>query len=277
MFTIAQITDLHVTTSVDPLNQTRNADRLRQTLASIAAMRPLPVAIIATGDLVDRGTIEEYAALKAILTELDMPIYLGVGNHDHRLSALSQFSAPTIEADPNGFVQYAIEFEEYRIVICDTLDEGRETGQFCEHRAAWLHQALLDRPNIPTLIALHHPPIPSGIKWMDPDPSAQWIVCLDQILRRHSQVRAITSGHLHRAYVGRFANSLVTVSPATSIQLTLDLTDVDMWVPDGREILTEEPPGFMIHMFDAGEITSHFCLAGPWPSAVNYMHPFVKP
>ena len=276
MLTIAQITDLHITTSESPLDQARNRERLHQTLRSIEAQRPRPLAIIATGDLVDHGRIEEYAALKAILAQTDLPIYLAVGNHDNRLAALSQFSAPNIVSDSNGFIQYTLEFEEYRIVICDTLNEGREDGAFCEQRAQWLDQTLTDRPGTPTLIALHHPPIASGIRWMDPDPSAEWIVRLDRILSQHSQVCAVTTGHLHRAFVRRFANSLVTVSPATSIQLTLDLRPVDMRVPDGREILTEEPPGFMIHMFDAGEITSHFCVSGPWPSAVNYTYPFVK-
>lgn len=276
MFTIAQITDLHITTSDDPSNQIRNADRLRQVLASINALRPRPVAIIATGDLVDRGRAEEYEALKAILTPIDLPIYLGVGNHDNRLAALSEFSAPNIETDPNGFIQYVREFDNYRLIMCDTLDAGRETGAFCEHRAEWLHKTLTDRPATPTLIALHHPPIMSGIRWMDPTSRAEWIDRLEQVISQHSQVCAITTGHLHRAFVRRFANSLVTVSPATSIQLTLDLTPVDLRVPDGREILNEEPPGFMVHMFDAGEITSHYCVGGPWPSSVHYAHPFIK-
>jgi hypothetical protein len=48
LLTIAQITDLHVTTEKDPLNQRRNETRLRQVLNTIHSLRPRPVAIIAS-------------------------------------------------------------------------------------------------------------------------------------------------------------------------------------------------------------------------------------
>lgn len=86
--------------------------RIGQTLSSIANLRLRPVGIIATGDLVDRGKPAEYEELKAILSDLDIPIYLGVGDHDNRLAALSKFAAPEIETDPNGFVQYVREYKD---------------------------------------------------------------------------------------------------------------------------------------------------------------------
>ena len=43
---------------------------------------------------------------------------------------------------------------------------------------------------------------------------------------------------------------------------------------DGREILVEEPPGYALHMWHGGEWITHFCLAGPYPSAVTYKYPF---
>ena len=276
MFTVAQITDLHITTDKDPLNQARNHSRLQQTFEAIWALEPRPVAIIATGDLVDRGQAEEYANLKAILAPLDIPIYLGVGNHDNRAALLANFQQPQVQCDPAGFVQYAIEFDQYRIVMCDTLDEGAEGGAFCNQRADWLDQTLRQRPRTPTLIGLHHPPISSGIRWMDEDPASKWILRLKSTLDSHEQVRAITSGHLHRSFSRLFGKTMVVVSPATSIQLTLNVSEIDTRVPDGREILREEPPGFVLHMFDDGEITAHTCLGGAWPSAVQYTHPFAR-
>ena len=69
MLTIAQITDLHITTGRDPLNQLRNEQRLRQVLRSIHELRPRPVAIIASGDLADHGDPAEYAALARHIVE----------------------------------------------------------------------------------------------------------------------------------------------------------------------------------------------------------------
>ena len=46
-----------VTTDKDPLNQQRNEERLRQVMRAIHELRPRPVAIVASGDLVDRGGV----------------------------------------------------------------------------------------------------------------------------------------------------------------------------------------------------------------------------
>jgi 3',5'-cyclic AMP phosphodiesterase CpdA len=276
VFTVAQITDLHVTTDKDALNQQRNEARLRQTLASILDLKPRPVAVIATGDLVDRGDRDEYLNLKAILDGFEIPVHLGVGNHDLREPLREVFPDERVQLDKNGFVQYAIEYDRHRIVMCDTLEPGQAGGGFCRKRAAWLDKTLSKRARTPTLIGLHHPPISSGIRWMDEDPKIKWVKRLADVLRKHPQVRAVTSGHMHRPYSRLFGRTLATVAPATSIQLTLNLTDVDMRVPDGREILLEEPPGFLLHMFEGSEITGHVCLAGPWPSAVSYQYPFQK-
>jgi hypothetical protein len=69
---------------------------------------------------------------------------------------------------------------------------------------------------------------------------------------------------------------MVAAAPATSIQLTLDLTEVDMEVPDGREILVEEPPAFALLMSNGPDLTTHVCLAGEYTPAVTYNFPFRK-
>lgn len=274
--TIAQITDLHVTTDKDPVNRWRNAERLNNVLKSIHALRPRPVAILASGDLVDRGEPEEYAELLELLRRVEIPIYFGVGNHDRRAPFLAALSARGVKTDPNGFVQYAVDLGDLRIVICDSLDEGHEGGAFCEDRAAWLAKTLDEAPDRPTVVALHHPPIVSGIRWMDPEPDAPWIQRLARVVRGREQVRAIVCGHVHRPFHGILAGRSVAVSPATSIQLTLDLTPVDMHHPDGREILLEEPAGFALIMAHDGQVNTHVCVAGDYAPAAAYTSPFVR-
>ena len=131
MLTIAQITDLHITNSKHPLDHVRNATRLRIALKSVYAMKPRPAAILATGDLVDMGQPDEYAALKEILAGSKIPIHFGVGNHDSRPAFRKAF--PDTPVDENGFIQYAVMVDDLRVVMCDTL-EGKEHGGFCEKR-----------------------------------------------------------------------------------------------------------------------------------------------
>jgi 3',5'-cyclic AMP phosphodiesterase CpdA len=274
MLTIAQITDLHVTSDKDPLNKKRNEERLRAVLASIHALHPRPVAIIASGDLVDRGELEEYVELQAVLRGAEIPIHMGVGNHDRREPFLAVY--PDTPVDGDGFVQYVVEISGLRLIMLDTLDEANGDGAFCEKRAAWLKRALDQAPDTPTIVALHHPPIASGIQWMDPRPDDAWVLRLAEALRGRGQVLTAICGHTHRAFHGLFAGQLISASPATSIQLTLNLTPVDMRVPDGREILVDEPAGYTLLMWDRGRLTTHTCVAGQFEPAVMYEQPFLK-
>jgi 3',5'-cyclic AMP phosphodiesterase CpdA len=273
LLTIAQITDLHVTTDKDPLNQRRNEIRLRQVLNSVHALRPRPVAIIASGDLVDRGEKEEYDELKRVMAKCEIPVHYALGNHDGREAFLEVFPEYRQRLDENGYLQYAMDFPDVRIVVCDTLD-GPNDGEYGEDRAAWLARTLDAAPDKPTCVILHHPPIPSGIRWMDPDPASPWILRLHEVLKGRDQVKMMLCGHVHRAFNGVFAGHALTAAPATSIQLTLDLTEVDVHHPDGREILVEEPPGFALLMSYEGYLTSHICQAGAFKSAVHYNFPF---
>jgi 3',5'-cyclic AMP phosphodiesterase CpdA len=274
VLTIAQITDLHVTTSADPLNQRRNEQRLRQVLRAISALRPRPAAIFASGDLVDHGEPEEYEALKAILAEVDIPIFYAVGNHDRRGPFLAALGGPSAPVDENGFVQYAVDFDGLRVVVCDTLAEGRDRSGFDEARATWLARTLDANPTTPTVVFMHHPPLVSGVRWMDPEPDAPWIGLLADAIRGKEQVRAVLCGHVHRPFHGLLAGQLVATAPATSIQVTLDLSPVDMEHPDGREILTAEPPGYVLVMAEEDRVTTHVCVAGEYEPAVAYTRPF---
>lgn len=273
MLTIAQITDLHITNGKQPKDQARNAARLRVALKDIHELKPRPAAILVTGDLVDQGQPDEYAALKEILAESQIPLHFGVGNHDARAAFRQAF--PATPVDENGFVQYAFMIEDLRIVMCDTL-EGKEHGGFCEKRAAWLARTLDEAPDIPTVVALHHPPIPSGIVWMDEPPDTPWLSRLAGVIKDRRQIKALICGHMHRAYNGLFADQVVSVSSATSIQLALDLRPIDLRVPDGRELLTERAPGYTLLVWNSGALAMHSCPAGKFPAAVTYEVPFIK-
>ena len=274
MLTIAQITDLHVTTGHDPLSRLRNEQRLRQVLRSIHELQPRPVAIIASGDLVDHGEAAEYAELKTLLAESEIPIYFGLGNHDRRAPFLEAFEGPFARCDENGLIQYTVNFGELRMVVCDTLEEGLDRSGFTGERAEWLEARLSEDRRTPTVVVLHHPPIVSGVKWMDPDPAAPWIGALADAIRDHDQVRVVLCGHVHRAFHGLLAGRTVATAPATSIQVTLNLTAIDMERPDGREILVAEPPGYVLVMADQGQVTTHVCVAGDFSPAVAYTRPF---
>lgn len=89
----AQFSDLHI------VEKGRLAYGVVDTAAMLAAAvdhlgrLPFPVDfVLATGDLVDHGTAQEYAHLRALLSPLRVPCYFVIGNHDAREALRASFA-----------------------------------------------------------------------------------------------------------------------------------------------------------------------------------------
>ena len=109
---------------------------------------------------------------------------------------------------------------------------------------------------------------------MDPAPDEEWIAQLASALEGCKQVRMVICGHVHRAFHGLFAGTLVSASPATAPQLTLDMTDADRRIPDGREIVRDEPPAYSLHSWGGEEFATHVCVAGDFAPVAFFDQPF---
>jgi 3',5'-cyclic AMP phosphodiesterase CpdA len=270
---IAQITDIHL--GFEPDNPAEfNRKRLDQTLRTLAVMKPLPDLLLATGDLADTGDDEaSYRRLKRALAGLPFPVRFCMGNHDGRDAFRKQFpEVPTAD----GFVQYAIEDYPLRILVLDTLEEGRHSGGFCETRAAWLSDRLAEQPQRPTLLVLHHPPIDTGLSWMSENPDAEWVKRLHGIVSRHSNIVAMISGHLHRQVVTLWAGTTLAVCPSTAPQVALDLASIDPDQPDGRAMIVADPPAYAIHYWNGSQLVSHYDTADEHTVLARY-EPSLQP
>jgi 3',5'-cyclic AMP phosphodiesterase CpdA len=256
---IAQITDIHL--GFDPGNPDElNRRRLDATLRTLREMIPPPDLLLATGDLADSGDdADSYARLKEAMAGLPFPVFYALGNHDGRAAFRAAFpDAPTAD----GFHQYAIEDHELRILVLDTLEEGRHGGGFCETRAAWLRDRLAEAPGRPTLLVLHHPPIESGHSWMTENPEAEWLKRLEAIVAAQGDIVAVIAGHLHRPVATRWAGTTLAVCPSTAPQVALDFQPIDPEAPDDRPMIVADPPWFAIHVWNGATLVTHFDTAG---------------
>lgn len=254
---IAQITDIHL--GFEPGNaREANHLRLERNIAALNAISPQPDFLLVTGDIADRGTAEAYAQFREAISAIACPVYCCPGNHDRR--DLFRAALPQPTALP-GFIQYGFDAGELRVLVLDTLEEGHHGGSFCEARAAWLKAELTQNPERPTLIALHHTPIASGIAWMDPAPAAPWIERLEECLRGQAQVVKIVCGHIHRPVAAQWQGHGLAVCAATASQLSLDFAPVDPDRPDGRIMVTNAPPAFALHYWNGRELVTHFGVA----------------
>ena len=248
---IAQITDMHVKEEgLRAFGQVDTGARLAACVARLAEIDPVPDAVVATGDLVDKGTDAEYAHLRHLLSPLSAPIYLIPGNHDDR-DAMRRVFSDWGYLPSRGFLDYTVEHFPVRIVALDTVIPGEPGGRLCPSRIAWLEARLAEAPHRPTVVLMHHPPFETGIVHMD-DMRCEGAEELARVIAGNPQVERILCGHVHRPVQVRFAGTIASIGPSTAFQVALDLR------PESPACWTAEPAAFQLHQFAEGRvIASH--------------------
>lgn len=245
--TLLQLSDLHLRAEQgDP------DARLARTVAAARELQPAPSAVLISGDIADEPSADVYARARSMLDELAVPVHAIAGNHDDRdLLAMTFAERPSATGAP---VNVLADVGELRLVGCDTTLPGSPDGELGAAQLAWLSRALSDEPARPTLLALHHPPVPTGIRGMDEigiEPAQAAV--LESLLAAHPQVLAVSCGHVHRTVATAFAGRPLLVCPSTSSELRLDLRPEQ----DLPLLFDEQPPGFAVHVLVAGRLVSH--------------------
>src|SRR3546814_19967068 len=90
---------------------------------------------------------------------------------------------------------------------------------------------------------MHHPPIESGIEWMNTHPDEPWVHRFTDVVRGHDQVRGLVCGHLHRAVTVAWEGRTIAICSSPAPQVSLDLRPIDEHNPDDRPMhVAEDPP-----------------------------------
>jgi 3',5'-cyclic AMP phosphodiesterase CpdA len=249
-FLVVQLSDLHIGADWggrDPV------DALWRTVEAVGRLRPAPDAVVASGDLTEHAADEEYALVREMLAALEAPLHVLPGNHDDRAALRVHFGLPGEGAEP---VQYAAELGPVRLVVVDSTRPGAEHGELDAARLAWLDAELAAAPGRPTIVAMHHPPLLTGVPAMDAiGVAAADRRALGAVVERHPHVRRIVAGHVHRAVTGVLGGCPVLAAPSTFAQLRLDFTTDEL-------VITGEPSGYAVHALVDGELVSHVRAVG---------------
>ena len=244
MMIIVQITDFHVCApGAYAYGRVPTNDMLRSAIRQVNAIEPKPDLVLATGDLVDRGSREEYAVLRDLLAELQAPVYLVPGNHDKRANLAASF-ADHAYLPRQGYQQYVVEGYPVRLIALDTLVEGKGGGTLCAERLGFLERALAQGGGRPTIIFMHHPPFRTMIDHMDAI-GLDAADAMGAIVERHPEIERILCGHLHRPIQMRWRGALASTAPSTAHQVVLDLR------PKAVGSFALEPPGLQVHAWTA--------------------------
>ena len=265
---IAQVTDIHIGFAPGEEPEELNHSRFRATLDRLLEAPNRPDLLVLTGDITENGDIESFDKTAALLAQCPFPVWPMVGNHDTRAGLLHAF--PQVRPAAGGFLHYVVEQDALRIVLLDTLEPGRHGGAFCPARQAWLTAQLDGAPDTPTLIFMHHPPVVSGIDWMDPAPDEGWVLRFGAAVEGRTNVLAIHCGHLHRPLAARFRGIPLHVTPSVAPLVALNLNPADPDYPDDRDLITTEPPTYALHRWDGTTLATHYESVSDWHVLARY-------
>jgi 3',5'-cyclic AMP phosphodiesterase CpdA len=188
--------------------------RLAGVLRQAEASRITPTAIVFTGDLVDRGEPAAYDKLRALVepfaARVGAPVIWVMGNHDDRGALRTRLLGDTPSPEPLDDVHL---IDGLRIVALDTTVPGHHHGEITDAQLDWLAGVLAEPAPFGTILAMHHPPVPSVtdlavvVELRDQRRLAKVVAGTD--------VRSILGGHLHYSTNATFAGIPVSVASAT--------------------------------------------------------------
>jgi 3',5'-cyclic-AMP phosphodiesterase len=260
---IAQISDTHVCAEGTRLYGRIDTNAgLARAIDAVNRLRPRPDLVLMTGDLAESGQPAQYAMLRKLLARLEIPLRVLPGNHDSRENLRAAFADHGYFGQ-GEFLHHAAELGPLTLIALDTQVPGEDGGTLCAERLAWLERELERSRGRPTLVAMHHPPVPIGVDWLDRSNCAN-AEGLAGVVSRHPQVERILSGHVHRAAQIRFAGTVVATAPSTAYQVALELGH------DGEPHLIHEPPAFLLHRWHGGALTTHVIAVGDFGGPQPY-------
>lgn len=212
---------------------------LARAVARARELAPAPDVVLVSGDLSEHGAPGEYARVRELLAPLGAPILALPGNHDDSAMLREAFPARIHEDGP------------IRVLTLDSRRPRRDDGALGAEQLARLDADLADGDGRPAIVALHHPPIATGMPFLDDiglDPGDG--AALGEIAARH-RVARIVAGHVHMTAQGLLGATPVLTCPSTwRLRARLRLG------APGYEI-EDAPAGFALHVLADGGLTSH--------------------
>jgi 3',5'-cyclic AMP phosphodiesterase CpdA len=232
---IAHISDTHFLGGKRPLYGVLDTDQtLVRALEQLERSGARPEAIVVTGDLADLGEPDAYQRLRdlvaPVVERLGAQLVWVMGNHDEREPFSSVLLGGEASTDPQDAVYWV---GGLRIIALDSTVPGYHHGELTPAQLDWLRAELATAAPDGTLLALHHPPLPSPVEIMaiielDDQPA------LAEVLRG-SDVRGILAGHYHYSSFGTFAGIPVSVASATCYTIDVSADPGTLLGVDGSQ------------------------------------------
>lgn len=261
---IVHLSDTHLGPDENLLYGSVDAhDHLRQLLDALEASGSRPEAIVFTGDLTDNGVPNAYARLRALVepvaARIGAQVIWVMGNHDQRSAFRSELLHQRPSAAP---VDRVYDVNGLRVISLDSTVPGHHYGEVTTAQLDWLAKELRNAAPDGTILAMHHPPVPSLLDL------AVLVELRDQSaladVVEGSDIRCIIAGHLHYSTHATFAGIPVSVASATCYSQDLNVPTGGIRAHDGAQSFD------LIHVYRSTVLHSTVPL-GRYPT-VSYVN-----
>ncbi|MSU72248.1 MAG: phosphohydrolase [Opitutus sp.] len=214
----ALISDPHIAADRAKLGRNINmAAQLTAVVDDVLSVPRRPAGALVNGDLAfNTGETADYATFAELIQPLraaQIPLHLGLGNHDHRERFWAALREDASVKRPLADRQAAvIRTERANWFLLDSLDKPNSVpGRLGEAQLAWLTRALDANADKPALVMVHH----------NPRVAADKITLIDEdafyaIIRPRRQVKAYLFGHSHRWNVGKDPSGIHLINLPTT-------------------------------------------------------------
>lgn len=213
---ILHLSDLHLIPGEALLYGSADADSsLKHLLLELKSSSLRPDTIVVTGDVADEGEIEAYIKARSILDPfadaLGINILWVMGNHDNRLAMRESLPIPITFGDEIDYMR--ILPDGTQMIILDTSVPGAHYGDLRDSQLEWLDKTLSVSGEQGSIIAMHHPPLPSNQGLAETTELRRQAEFAEVL--KGKNVRTILAGHMHYSCFGTFAGIPVSVAAST--------------------------------------------------------------
>jgi 3',5'-cyclic-AMP phosphodiesterase len=214
----ALFSDLHLAADRTFLFRNSNMAEHFQTVSKeVLGLPERPAAVLVDGDCAyssgEKGDYTVLAELLRPLREGQLPVYLALGNHDHRERFWEGFPEEKAAKRPVMDRQTAlIRTARANWFILDSLETTLSTpGLLGKEQMTWLSQALDANPDKAAIVVIHHNPGLSG------NMGLKDTLLLYEVIRPRKQVKAYIFGHTHTWKIDQDASGIHLINlPAVS-------------------------------------------------------------
>ncbi|RMG59464.1 MAG: 3',5'-cyclic-AMP phosphodiesterase [Gammaproteobacteria bacterium] len=251
---VLQVTDTHLyADETGRLLGVNTLDSFRSIITTFRETGWRPDLVLATGDLVHDASPEGYRRLAHLLDEFGIPVHCLPGNHDIPVVMREHLRSQRVSCPQ------VVDCKGWRLILLDSVVPGEVGGHLDAAEIDMLQQALAESDS-PTLISLHHQPVPVGSDWIDEMGLDNAEALFDSIAGL-PQVKGLLWGHVHQLFDEHRNGVRLMGTPSTCVQFAPG---------SARFSVDQQQPGFrLLALMPDGQILSEVLRAEGMPQGLD--------